>query len=273
MHHVTRRTFNALLSAGVATPFVSRSWAQEDALGQAMAGLDQLHSLQVQIGADIVFAEAPRGPGLGSPANIKSCSKSLVALLLGTCIDRGEIASIQERLGDVAHNLVPSDADERVADLTMEDLVTLSAGLEATSGAEYGAWVNSGDWVANALSRPMIAEPGSRMIYSTGTTHVLGAALSEATGQSLLELARNRLGRPLDFDVSPWIADPQGFYLGGNEMSITPEAMLRVAVMMRDNGVFDGEQIIPAEWIRSSKQVRQRSRSRRNRSSAISATG
>ncbi len=259
MNNVTRRTFSALLAAGGAAPFVSRSWAREDPLEEAIAALDQLHSLQVQIGPNLVFAEAPRGGGLSDPANIKSCSKSLVALLLGTCLDRGEIGSIQDRLRDVAPKLVPSDADGRVAGLTMENLVTLSAGLEPTSGAEYGAWVSSPNWVADALSRPMIAEPGTRMIYSTGTTHILGAVLSEVTGKSLLELARERLGEPLGFDVSPWIADPQGFYLGGNEMSITPEAMLKVALMMRDGGIFDGETIIPSGWIRSSKQPRVRS--------------
>ena len=46
---------------------------------------------------------------------IKSVSKSVVAALLGTALDRGEIASIDARLGDVAPRLIPARADPRVA--------------------------------------------------------------------------------------------------------------------------------------------------------------
>ena len=73
----------------------------------------------------------------------------------------------------------------------------LRAGLEGTSGRNYGAWVSSDNWIAHALRQPMVARPGGRMIYSTGSTHVLGAALTEATGMSLHEQARERIGAPL----------------------------------------------------------------------------
>ncbi|MBB2971680.1 serine hydrolase [Mesorhizobium sp. RMAD-H1] len=250
---VTRRSFAALLASGLAMPFVLRAHAQniEDLRGR-IESMTQLHSLQVQRGEDVLFAEAPRGPGLNGSANIKSCAKSLVALLLGVAIDRGEIADVKARLGDVAPGIIPSNATHGVADITMEDLVTLRAGLEPTSGPNYGRWVSSDNWLAFALRRPMVASPGSRMIYSSGTTHILGAALAEATGESLLEQARSRLGAPVKFDIPPWTRDPQGYYLGGNEMALTPRAMLKIAVMLRDEGRFEGRQVVPAEWIKAS---------------------
>ena len=55
----------------------------------------------------------------------------------------------------------------------------------------------------------------------------LGAVLSEATGQSLLSLSRERLGQPLGFEVPSWVRDPQGRYLGGNEMALTLDGMVR----------------------------------------------
>jgi CubicO group peptidase (beta-lactamase class C family) len=224
--------------------------ASEDAaLSDAVAQLDQLHSLQVQRGGDVVFAKAPRGRGLDGLANIKSCAKSVVGLLLGQAIARGTITGVSARLGDVAPALIPSGATDGVSDLTMEHLVTMRAGLERTSGSNYGRWVASGNWIADALRRPMIDRPGARMLYSTGTTHVLGAALTEASGQSLLQLARTGLGDPMGFEVPPWSRDPQGYYLGGNEMALTPRAMLRIAVMLRDRGLHDGRQIVPEDWI------------------------
>jgi len=257
---ISRRSFSLALLAGVVAPYVGRAAAQAaDDIRRAISGMDQLHSLQVQHGDEIVVATAPRGNGLDRNTNIKSCSKSIVALLLGTAIEKGEIADIRASLQSVAPGIIPADATEGVADITIEDLVTLRAGLEGTSGPNYGNWIRSRNWVADALRRPMVARPGERMIYSTGTTHVLGAALASVTGQSLLALARERLGSRLDFKVPAWWRDPQGYYLGGNEMALTPRAMLRIALLMRDGGRYDGEQIISQDWVRASTEPRTRS--------------
>lgn len=255
---LNRRTFPAVLLSGLAMPFIARAQGVADLRAQA-AGLPQLHAIMVQRGDEIVLAEALRGPGLDRVANIKSCSKSIVGLLTGAAIAQGAVAGVGATLGAVAPGLIPRDATEGVAELTLEDLVTLRAGLEGTSGGNYGRWVNSGNWVAHALRRPMIARPGGRMIYSTGSTHVLGAALAVATGASLLEQARAVLGRPLGIEIPAWTRDPQGFYMGGNEMALTPRAMLRIAVLMRDGGRFEGRQVIAGDWVRASLRPRTRS--------------
>jgi CubicO group peptidase (beta-lactamase class C family) len=248
---ISRRHFSASLLAGMAAP--SAAFGQTvDGLRRAAHGLPQLHAILVQRGDEVILAEAPRGPGLDRVANIKSASKSIVALLLGTAIERKEIARVGATLRDVAPRLIPANATPGVAAITMEDLVSLRAGLEPTSGARYGAWVQSPNWVAYALRRPMIDAPGGRMIYSTGSSHVLGAALAIAAGKSLLALARERLGAPLGITIPPWRRDPQGFYFGGNEMTLTPRALLRIAVMLRDRGRFAGAQVISPGWIDAS---------------------
>lgn len=252
-----RRT---LLVTSLALPFIRPAAA---AAAREFEGLgdrfDQLHSLQVLKGGDLVVAEVYRGPGLDRPANIKSCSKSIVALLLGIAIERGEVPGHEATLGEVAPALIPDAADPAVQDITLGDLASLRAGLERTSGPNYGAWVSSSNWVRDALSRPMVARPGGQMLYSTGSTHVLGAALTVATGQSLLSQARARIGQPLGIEIPAWTRDPQGYYMGGNEMALTPRAMLRLGQVLRDGGRLDGAQVIPAGWIRTSTRPLTRS--------------
>lgn len=221
-------------------------------LRASVTGMDQMHAIIVQQGDEVVLAEALRGPNLSRAANIKSCSKSLLALLVGTAIARDEIASTGTALHQVAPDLIPARATEGAGDLTISDLVTLRGGLQSTSGPNYGAWISSPDWVAYALRQPRVAPNGGQMIYSTGTTHILGAVLARATGKTLVQLARERLGAPLGIEIPAWTRDPQGFYFGGNEMALTPQAMLRVAVMMRDGGNYDGQQVIDPDWMRAS---------------------
>lgn len=254
---LNRRRF--LLASGVALAAPALARAQTAAIAAAVADLPQLHSIQVARGPETLYADAPRGPGLNALANIKSCSKSVVALLLGAALDRGEVPSVDAPLSAVAPRLLPPDATEGAGDITLEDLVTLRAGLERTSGANYGAWVASRNWVADALRRPMVAQPGGRMLYSTGSTHVLGAALAEATGLSLRDQAQQRLGAPLGIDIPGWTRDPQGYYLGGNQMALRPTAMLKLAMLMRDGGRYGGEQVIARDWIAASTVIRARS--------------
>ena len=258
---ITRRTFALASAVALATPALraQTSEAQSPEAQSVAEATPQLHSLLVMRGDDTLIERAPRGPGLDRPANIKSCSKSIVALLLGSVIDTADINGLDATLADVAPDLIPANATEGVPDLTMEDLVTLRMGLDRTSGANYGAWVASPDWIAYALTRDRVAENGGRMLYSTGTTHVLGAALVEATGDSLLALARTRLGTPLGIEIPPWTRDPQGYYFGGNEMALTPRAMLRLAQMVRDGGRWQDAQVIPEDWITASRQPRTRS--------------
>lgn len=251
MTRLSRRALLAGLAAAIARPALSQDDRWELVIETARA-LPQLRTILVAHRGETVVAERFRGPKLDAPANVKSVSKSIVALLLGAAIDRGIVPSVGATLADVAPDLVPAGADPRVADLTMEDLVTLRAGLERTSGENYGGWVSSRNWVANALTRPFVAAPGGRMLYSTGSFHVLGAALAEATGKNLLELARDWLGGPLGIDIRPWLRDPQGYYMGGNEMTLTPHAMLRIGEMMRQDGEWGDEQIVSRAWIKAS---------------------
>ena len=260
MTPIARRSLVLGLGASLAIPGLLRAQGGQAALASALRGdvreLDQLHSILVQRGDDLVIEESPRGRGLDRAANIKSCSKSLLALVLGAAIARGQVPGLSARLADVAPGLLPADATQGAGDLTLEHLVTLRGGLEGTSGRKYGAWVASRNWVSYALRQPRIAPNGGRMIYSTGTTHVLGAALASATGQSLRQMTREWIGSPLGIEIPEWTRDPQGFYFGGNEMALTPRAMLRVAVMLRDGGRFEGQEVLPESWITDSRVAR-----------------
>ncbi|MDO5632588.1 MAG: serine hydrolase [Paracoccus sp. (in: a-proteobacteria)] len=142
--------------------------------------------------------------------------------------------------------------------LTVGHLLTMQTGLASTSGANYGAWVSSRDWVESALARPEGA-PGGRFIYSTGGWHVLGAALARASGISLHAMARDWLRAPLDIAIPRWIADSQGRYLGGNDMAVSPLALARIGDMVLNGGRMGDRQVVSRAWITASMQPRTRS--------------
>lgn len=220
------------------------------------ASFDQLHSLIVAWQGDVVVAKALRGPAPDRAVNIKSVSKTLVASLAGAGIDRGVLGSVDQPLGSLIPELIPASADPRARDITMAQLLTMQAGLERTSGANYGRWVGSGNWVEFVLSRPLVAEPGSGMLYSTGSYHVMGAVLTRLTGRSLLALAREWLGEPLGITFPAWTRDPQGYYLGGNNMLLSPLDLLRFGEMWRATGAWGGAAVLSEDWVVASWTAR-----------------
>jgi CubicO group peptidase (beta-lactamase class C family) len=249
-----------LLGTGASLVAPARAAAQPRGLDPALLDatlarartLPTLHSLLVARDGTELVAERLRGPGLDRPVNVKSVSKSVIAALVGAAIARGVLEGVDQRIAPVLGDLVPAAADPRIAAITIDHLLTMRAGLERTSGRNYGRWVTSPDWVRHVLTRRFVAEPGGRMLYSTGSYHLLSAALTEASGRSTLALARDWLGEPLGIDIPPWTRDPQGFYLGGNNMMLAPRALLRFGEMYRAGGAWRGAQVLPREWVEAS---------------------
>lgn len=249
-----RRTLLAALAAGtLVRPGAVRGQDGFAAARARAAGLEQLHALVVARDGEVVVAEAFRGPGLERPANVKSVSKTLVATLTGAAIARGVLPGVDALA--LPYLRAPRGMDPRAEAVTVEDLLTMRSGLVRVSGPNYGAWVNSPDWVGYILSQPMTSEPGTRFGYSTGDFHLLAAVLTEAAGASLHTLARDWMGRPLGVEIPPWTRDPQGVYMGGNNMALSPMGMLAFGEAIRAGGA----PVVPEAWVETSWEPRTRS--------------
>ncbi|WP_284735981.1 serine hydrolase domain-containing protein [Dongia deserti] len=215
--------------------------------------LQPLETLVVAHGGAIVAERGYRGHATSAPTSIMSASKSVISALVGIAVDKGILEGPGQPIAPLLADAMPPNPDPRLSKITIGHLLSMQAGLGSTSGARYGAWVSSGNWVRSALAQPFEDEPGGRMIYSTGSTHLLSAILTRQTGRSTLALARDWLG-PLDgFAIASWERDPQGIYVGGNLMAMSPRSLLAFGELYRMNGVTpDGRRLISADWIEAS---------------------
>ena len=241
-------------------PLAARQRTLDEAV-RAAAEMPRLHSLLVSWHGNLLVERYFNGARATRSANIKSASKSIISALVGIAIDRKRLSGVRQPIGPFFPELSsPSDAAKRA--ITIEDLLTMRAGLESTSNRNYGAWVQSRNWVRFVLTRDLIEPPGVQMEYSTGSTHLLSAILTKATGTTTWQFAQDTLARPLGFSLAPWMRDPQGIYFGGNEMVMTPRQMLAFGELYLNKGRLDDKQIIPEGWV--SESLRPRTRSPRN---------
>jgi len=241
---------------------VAKSAPDSALLAEAYArarALPRLRSLLVQWRGSLVREHYFRGATRTQPANIKSASKSIIATLVGIAIERREIRNVHQTIGELLPDATRG-LDARKRAITVEDLLTMRSGLQSTSFENYGTWVSSRNWVRDALRRPLEAEPGGPMIYSTGSTHLLSAILTRATRASTHRYAERVLARPIGIPLRPWTTDPQGIYFGGNEMRMTPREMVAFGALYLDGGrAPNGKQVVPKAWIDSAWVRRTRS--------------
>jgi len=213
------------------------------------ADLPRMRSLLVSVDGRFLVEQYFNGAAPNRSANLKSASKSIISVLVGIALDHGYLASVDTTIDRFFPEYLDDPAKERI---TIEDLLTMRSGLETTSNRNYGRWVQSGNWVRHVLSRPLVAEPGTRMIYSTGSTHLLSAIITRSAEMDTHSFARSYLGEPMGISLPPWTVDPQGVYFGGNEMSMRPRDMLAIGEMYLNCGRVGTRQIVSEEWVHRS---------------------
>lgn len=231
----------------------SRTRIAPEAIKSEVAQIGRISSLILYQNEAVVLDYFAQGAALNRPINIKSASKSLLNALVGIALERGELKTLDAPVADYLPNYfkrIPEGDPRR--EITIRHLLTLSSGQPSTSIYNYGAWVTSKDWVAYWLAQTPVAAPGRRFIYSTGDTHLLAAVLTKAVDMPLRSYAQRHLFDPLGVEIGAWDRDPQGIYFGGNNVALSPNALLKFGKLYLDGGSVEGRQILTSEWIKES---------------------
>lgn len=211
--------------------------------------ISSLRSILIQQDEGLLGEFYFNGRSANRPFNIKSASKSIIGLLVGSAIEEGFIPSIEEPIVTYFPEYFEKNPDPKKEQITVRNLLTMQAGLASTSSSNYGAWVLSKNWIDYALDQDFVTEIDGRMVYSTGTSHLLSVIIARASGMSTKSFAEKYLFDPLGITIGGWERDPQGNYMGGNNIALKPSDMLKIGQMLIDEGIYNGKQIIPIDWI------------------------
>ncbi len=192
--------------------------------------------------------------------DLRSISKSVVALLVGQAVGKGQI--------DLATPVL--DHYPALSDLRSQgrEAIRLSHLLEMSSGlawnetrSPYGARDNDETrlaWDASParyiLDRPVVAPPGTLWNYNGGHTVLLAEILAQRSGRSLLELAGTGLFEPLGITRWEWRSGAHRQPLAYAGLRLTPPDLLRLGQMLLAGGRWNGRQVVPAEWVAASLQ-------------------
>lgn len=211
------------------------------ALDDARA-LPWLHSLLILQGGDLVGEYYASGFNEHSVFNIKSASKSIIALTTMQAIEAGDLGRLDTRILDYKPERCGPSAPGFEA-MTIGDLLSMSGGLDDRENVDFGIWTTS-DWLCAAYETPLKAQPGEAFSYSTAQTFLIGAALESLDQKPLHNVLEDRLLSHLDIQIEGWAEGPEGTGFGGSQLWLTARDMALIGQVVLNDGQYQGEQLI-----------------------------
>ena len=193
------------------------------------------------------------------PADMKhelySCTKSFISTLVGIAIDRGYIDSVNRPVKELLPGRTFANQDANKDAMTLEDILTMRTGLDWVEGdASYNNLYMSRDWAKFVMDEPMVHSPGTFFNYCTGCSHLLSVIVQTATGMNTRDFARAELFGPLGITNFNWETDSTGIPNGGWGLQLVPRDMAKLGYLFLHNGVWDGKQVVSAEWVKAATQ-------------------
>jgi len=214
-----------------------------------------LNSALVYKSGALVFEEYFYEFNRDTPHQQRSATKTLVALLAGAAIDSGAISSVDEKIMPYFGQYKDlANVDDRKRAITIGDLLSMQSGFDCNdwgdSAGNESKMVQTDDWARFMLDLPMTSAPGTTGSYCSGNVVLVGKIIETATAKPLKEFADDVLFKPLgiknyQWDFRPDLSNANNFI----QAWLTPRDMMKIGILIADNGVWNGEQVISTDWI------------------------
>lgn len=195
----------------------------------------------------------------GDLHTMQSVTKTVTSIVIGIAVGRGQFPSLDTPVLTFFDKAQVANVDERKQRMTIRHLLTMTAGLEWDEDLPYADPKNaaivmeaSTDWVRFTIDRPMAHEPGTSFRYNSGATQLLSHIFSAATGADIEEYAAKHLLAPLGISRYFWKRSPTGLVDTEGGLYLAPRDLAKIAYLFLKNGVWDGRQVVPADWVRAS---------------------
>lgn len=200
--------------------------------------------------------------GLGQTPQMRwtsfSVAKSFSSTLVGAAIRDGRIKSLEDPITAYLPGLKGSGYEG----VSVRQLLNMTSGVRwnedyADPNSDVARFatepsVNGSDPVVTYMARlPREAAPGTKWVYKTGETNLVGSLVRAATGKTLSDHLSEKIWQPLGMEGDAyWMLDSAGNEIAGCCLSATLRDYGRFALFfMRGARLAHGEAVVPDGWV------------------------
>lgn len=227
------------------------------ALAAAAAWASAQNSTALLVARDgkLVFERYWQGTGRDTAFNPQSMSKTVLAMLVGICIERGEIGSVDDPIGQY----ITEWHGEPRGDISLRHMLWMASGLEQGDDG-YGFEMTpenpivrhslGSDFTRLLLSLEPVGEPGTTFDYNNQVNQLIGMVIERASGKDYETVLSERLWQPLELGHAKMPLDRAGGMVITSCCILSrPIDWLRIGGLFINQGRYKGRQIVPAQWL------------------------
>lgn len=186
-----------------------------------------------------------------------SVAKSFTSTLVGAAIQDGYIKSLDDKVSAYIPDLKGSVYD----DVTVEQLLTMTSGVKWNEDYEdknsdvarfnsHKAAPGVDVTVSYMRKLPREAPAGTKWVYKTGETNLIGVLVSSATKKTLSDYLSEKLWAPFGMEQdASWLLGPTGHEISGCCIQASTRDFARLGVFMLGGGMAGGKAVLPDDWI------------------------
>ncbi|MGS5086071.1 serine hydrolase domain-containing protein [Hydrogenophaga sp. A37] len=185
-----------------------------------------------------------------------SVAKSITSTLVGAAVRDGHIQSMDDKVSDYIQEMKGSAYD----DVSIRQLLTMTSGIQWNE--DYGdpqsdvAKFNNHqpeagvDALVSYLRKlPRGAPAGTRWLYSTGETNLVGILVSRATKKPLSAYLSEKIWVPAGMEQqATWILSKTGQEISGCCLQAATRDFARFGQFILNGAKVNGQSIVPDDW-------------------------
>jgi len=219
------------------------------------AKLETIYSLLVVKNGRLIAENYFNEGSVEQQYNIQSATKSYFSALVGIALDQGCLSSVDQKMMDFFPEYADQITDPRKAQITIQHLLQMRSGYpwEESHPDLWEAFFENGDWLPLIVHFPLVNDPGTEFHYSNFTTYLLGVIVARACDTDLREFAEQNLFSPTNTELGEMWQDSFGYYY--INLHVTARDAARFGQLYLDDGEYEGNRIISADWVHGSLQT------------------
>jgi CubicO group peptidase (beta-lactamase class C family) len=220
------------------------------------AELETIYSLLVIKNGYLIAEDYFNEGSVDQKDRLQSVTKSFTSVLVGIALEQGCLSSVDQKMLNFFPEVAGKITDPRKEQITIRNMLEMRGGYpNEETHQDLWAGLLSGHYPPLIEEFSLVSDPGTRFHYSNLTSNWLGIIVDRTCGMNLKAYADEHLFSPLDVKAGEWGQDAEGHNNGCGDLHLTARDAGKFGLLYLNDGVYKGNQIVPADWVHNSLQT------------------